>query len=219
MHARIRADYKNTIEDTRKAALSGGGTVDVDVEVIRIQKDYELGQGMDKLIRLQLARPDAPDDELLNAIPPPMRFINYGLREIRPSENPKEDFETNERLNIRFIEQRGIDLSKSKELTHLLIPPNTTKNELRDFIDGYYDDAKKLIDAGRVYFESAKNTQQRITRVTEESIIDERIHELRNTGVMPKDIAPLINQEFDKDLEPFEVSKRLSQMKRRKSRQ
>ncbi len=213
----IRADYKRDIYRTRESILAGN--MHPANEVIRIQRDYGLGQNMDKLITMQLARVDATDDELLNEIAPTMRFINYGVGEVQPSDNPKEEFEANERLNRQFIEKRGVDLTKTKELTYLLIPPNTTKNELKSFIDEYYDDASGLISAGNVYFESDKNTKQRITRVTEDSIIDERIYELRSDGVYPKDIAPLIKNEFDKDLQPFEVNKRLNQMKKRKSRQ
>lgn len=174
---------------------------------------------MDKLIKMELTKPAATDDELLNQIRPAIRFINYGLGQIQPSDSPQEEFAANERLNALFIEKRGIDLTKTKELTYLLIPPNTTKNELKSFIDDYYDTAAPLINAGEMYFASEKNSKQRITRVTEDSIIDERIYELRCSGVPPKDIAPLVNKEFDRDFEPFEVNKRLSQMKRRKGRQ
>jgi hypothetical protein len=171
----IRADYKRDIATTREA-IRAGEALEAS-EVIRVQRDYALGQNMDKLIRLQLSNPDATDDELLNSISPSIRFINYGVGEVQPSDNPKEEFEANERLN------------------------------------------KELINAGEPYFESDKNTKKRITRVTEDSIVDERIYELRTDGVYPKDITPLINTEFGRDLEPFEVNKRLNQMKRRKSRQ
>lgn len=213
----IRADYKRDIANTREA-LSADNAHEAN-EVIRIQRDYELGQNMDKLIKLQLSNPDATDDELLNKIVPAMRFINYGIGEVQPSDSPKEEFEANERLNRQFIEKRGIDLTKTKELTYLLIPPNTTKNELKSFVDEYFDDALGLLSAGELYFESEKNTKKRITRVTEDSIIDERIYELRNGGILPKAITPLINKEFGRDFEPFEVNKRLNQMKKRKSRQ
>lgn len=213
----IRADYKQDIRAIREALKTG--KVHEASEIIRIQRDYGLGQNMDKLIKLQLANPEATDDELLNQITPAMRFINYGIGEVQPSDNPTEEFEANERLNRLYIEKRGVDLTRSKESTYLLIPPNTTKSELKSFIDEYYDDAAKLINAGELYFESDKNTKQRITKVTEDSIIDERIYELRGNGVLPKDITPLINKEFDRDFEPFEVNKRLNQMKRRKSRQ
>ncbi len=213
----IRADYKQDIATTREA-IRAGNALEAN-EVIRIQRDYALGQNMDKLIKLQFANPNATDDELLNSINPTMRFINYGVGEVQPSDNPKEEFEANERLNKQFIEKRGIDLTKTKELTYLLIPPNTTKNELKSFVDEYFDAALGLFSAGEVYFESDKNTKKRITRVTEDSIIDERIYELRNSGTLPKAITPLINKEFGRDFEPFEVNKRLNQMKRRKSRQ
>jgi hypothetical protein len=167
---RIRADYKNDIAETRNKLQTG--VAHTASEIIRIQRDYELGQSMDKLIRLQFTQPDATDDELLNQIRPPMRFINYGLGQVQPSDNPQDEFAANERLNTLFIEKRGIDLSKTKELTYLLIPPNTTKYELASFIDEYYDDAAELINAGEVYFASDKNKRQRITRVTEDSIID-----------------------------------------------
>ncbi|HEX4774325.1 MAG TPA: hypothetical protein VH234_02310 [Candidatus Saccharimonadales bacterium] len=217
MRVSIRADYKQDIATTREAVQAGKAYQAN--EVIRIQRDYGLGQNMDKLIKLQFAKPDATDNELLNAITPTMRFINYGVGKVQPSDDPAGEFEANERLNKLYIEKRGIDLTRTKELTHLLIPPNTTKNELKSFIDEYYDDASGLISAGELYFESEKNTKKRITRVTKDSIIDERIYELRASGVYPKDITPLINAEFDRDLEPFEVNKRLNQMKRRKSRQ
>lgn len=213
----IRADYRRDIASTREAVLAGN--VHEASEVIRIQRDYGFGQNMDMLIKSLLANPDATDDELLNKINPSMRFINYGVGEVQPSDNPKEEFQANERLNRQFIEKRGVDLTKTKELTYLLIPPNTTKNELKSFVDEYYDDAVRLISVGEAYFESDKNTKQRITRITEDSIIDERIYELRSDGILPKDIAPLIKAEFGRDLEPFEVNKRLNQMKRRKSRQ
>lgn len=100
-----------------------------------------------------------------------------------------------------------------------MIPPNTTKSELKSFIEDYYDEAIHLINAGEVYFESSKNRQQRISRVTEDTVIDERIHELRANGTMPKDIVKVISDEFGKELQPFEVNKRLNQMKRRSSRQ
>jgi len=217
MRVSIRADYKRDIDTTSKALRAG--SLHEANEVIRLQRDYGLGQSMDKLVKTQLADPAATDDELLNKIVPTMRFINYGIGEVQPSDSPKEEFEANERLNKQFIEKRGIDLTKTKELTYLLISPNTTKNELESFVDEYYDDASGLISAGKMYFESDKNTKQRITRVTEDSIIDERIYELRNNGTLPKDIAPLINKEFGRDFEPFEVNKRLNQMKKRKSRQ
>lgn len=217
MRTNIRADYKQDITTTREA-ISTDNAHEAS-EVIRIQRDYALGQNMDKLIKLQLAKPDATDNELLNAITPTMRFINYGVGEVQPSDSPTEEFEANERLNKIYMEKRGIDLTRTKEITYLLIPPNTTKNELKSFVDEYYDDALGLISAGELYFESGKNTKKRITRVTEDSIIDERIYDLRANGVYPKDITPLINTEFGRDLEPFEVNKRLNQMKRRKSRQ
>ncbi len=213
----IRSDYKRDIASTREAIRAG--KAHEASEAIRVQRDYALGQNMDKLIKLQFADSDATDDELLNSISPSIRFINYGIGEVQPSDSPKEEFEANERLNKLYIEKRGIDLTRTRELTYLLIPPNTTKNELKSFIDEYYDNAKELINAGEPYFESDKNTKKRITRVTEDSIIDERIYELRTDGVYPKDITPLINVEFGRDLEPFEVNKRLNQMKRRKSRQ
>lgn len=217
MKVSIRADYKRDVVSIREALLAGNAHEAN--EIIRIQRDYGLGQNMDKLIKLQFASPNATDDELLNKIAPTMRFINYGIGEVQPSDSPKEEFEANERLNKQFIERRGVDLTKTKELTYLLIPPNTTKNELKSFIDEYYGDALGLISVGEVYFESDKNTKQRITRVTGDSIIDERIYELRNSGTLPKAITPLINKEFDRDFEPFEVNKRLYQMKKRKSRQ
>jgi hypothetical protein len=217
MHVSIRADYKHDLERTREALRAA--EAHEASEVIRIQNEYRLGQCMDGLIKLQLSTPEATDDELLNAIRPSLRFINYGVGEVRPSDDPRGEFEANERLNKRFMEKRGIDLSRTKELTHLLIPSNTTKGELKSFIDEYYEDARKLIDGGELYFESDKNTKQRITRVTEDTIINERIHELRATGVMPTNIATMVNEEFGKDLQPFEVNKRLNQMKRRKSRQ
>ncbi len=217
MKVRIRADFKKDIESTRNALKTG--EAHEASEVIRIQKDYGLGQAMDKLIKTLLANPNATDNELLNKITPSMRFINYGIGKIQPSDNPKDEFGANERLNKLFMEKRGLDLSRTKELTYLLIPPNTTKNELKSFIDEYYDDASELINAGELYFKSDKNTKQRINQVTEDSIIDERIYELRSSGKLPKEITPLINREFNRDFEPFEVNKRLNQMKRRKSRQ
>lgn len=217
MRVRIRADYKKDIASTRNS-LENGDTHEAS-EIIRLQRDYGLGQSMDKVVKAQLTHADATDDELLNHIRPAMRFINYGLGQVQPSDNPHEEFAANERLNALFVEKRGVDLAKTKELTYLLIPPNTTENELKSFIDDYYDVAAPLISAGEVYFASDKNTRQRITRVTEDSIIDERIYELRSGGMLPKDITPLVNKEFGKDFEPFEVNKRLSQMKRRKGRQ
>lgn len=217
MRVNIRADYKQDVATTREAIRAG--KAHEANEVIRIQRDYALGQNMDKLIKLQFAKPGATDNELLNAITPTMRFINYGVGEVQPSDSPADEFEANERLNNLYIEKRGINLTRTKELTYLLIPPNTTKSELKSFVDEYYDDALGLINAGELYFESEKNTKKRITRVTEDSIIDERIYELRASGVYPKDITPLINAEFGRDLEPFEVNKRLNQMKKRKSRQ
>jgi hypothetical protein len=217
MRVRIRADYKRDIIRTRNA-LSTGAAIRPN-EVIRIQRDYELGQSMDDLLKLQLQDPTATDDELLNAIKPNLRFINYGAREILPSSKPREEFEDNERLNKLFIDKRGIDLSRTKEVTYLVIPPATTKSEIKSFVEDYYTEAAHLISAGEVYFESSKNTRQRISRVTEDVVIDERIFELRDGGTMPKDIAKIIENEFHKELQPFEINKRLNQMKRRNSRQ
>lgn len=217
MRVSIRADYKQDIASTRVALQAGKR--DEANEVIRIQRDYGLGQSMDKVIKMQLANAEATDEQLLNQIVPTMRFINYGVGEVQPSDSPKEEFEANERFNKLMLEKRGIDLTRTKELTYLLIPPNTTRNELKSFVDEYYDDASGLINVGELYFESDKNTRQRITKVTEDSIIDERIYELRNSGTLPKDITPLVNNEFGRDFEPFEVNKRLNQMKRRKNRQ
>lgn len=217
MRVRIRADYKRDIVHTRKM-LSSGSAHEAS-EIIRIQREYELGQSMDRLIGLQLQSPKASDDELLNAIKPNLRFINYGVGEIQPSDNPQGEFEANERLNKLFIEKCGIDLARTKEVTYLVIPPNTTKSELKSFIDDYYDEVAHLIDGGEVYFESSKNKRQRISRVTEDTVIDERIYELREGGAMPKDIAKVIADEFDRELQPFEVNKRLNQMKRRNGRQ
>ena len=217
MRVRIRADYMQDIAATRER-LELGESREVN-EVIRLQKDYRLGQNMDNLIKLELQNPDAADNELLNQIMPSMRFINYGVGEVQPSDKPQEEYEANERLNKLFMEKRGVDLTRTKELTHLLIQPNTTKSELKSFIEDYYDEASHLINSGELYFESDKNKRQRITRVTEDSIIDERIYELRNSGMLPKDITPNINKEFNRDFEPFEVNKRLNQMKRRKNRQ
>lgn len=213
----IRADYRRDIATTREAIQLGGAYKAN--EIIRIQRDYELGQGMDKLIKLQIARPDVTDNELLNVISPTVRFINYGVGEVQPSDDPKAEFKANERLNKLYVDNKNTDISRGKELTYLLIPPNTTKDELKDFIDEYYENAEYMIKAGEPYFKSDKNTKKRITKITEDSIIDERIYELRSDGVYPKSIANLINFEFDRDLEPFEVSKRLNQMRRRKNRQ
>src|SRR3989304_5924107 len=80
----IRADYKRDIASTREALLAGNAYEAN--EVIRIQRDYGLGQNMDKLIKLELANADATDDELLNKIVPTMRFINYGVGEVQPSD-------------------------------------------------------------------------------------------------------------------------------------
>jgi hypothetical protein len=214
---RIRADYKRDIIHTRK--LLDSGDAHEASEIIRIQKNYGLGQSMDGLIKTQLHNPEAKDDELLNQIKPSLRFINYGAGEVQPSNNPQEEFEANERLNKLFIDKRGIDLTRTREVTYLVIPPNTTKSELKSFVEDYYDEASHLINAGEVFFESSKNRQQRISRVTEDTVIDERIHELRAGGTMPKDIAKVISDEFSKELQPFEVNKRLNQMKRRNSRQ
>lgn len=216
MRVRIRADYKRDIIHTRKL-LDSGNTHEAS-EVIRIQRDYGLGQSMDSLIKLQLHNLEVTDDELLNQIKPSLRFINYGAGEVQPSDSPQEEFKANERLNKLFIEKRGIDLTRTREVTYLVIPPNTTKSELKSFVDDYYDEAAHLITAGEVYFESSKNKRQRISRVTGDTIIDERIHELRASGTMPKDITKVIKEEFDKELQPFEVNKRLNQMKRRNSR-
>lgn len=217
MRVRIRADYRRDLKNTYEAIRRGD--VHETNEVIRIQRDYKLGQSMDNLIRLQLQDPEAPDDDLLNQIRPNLRFINYGIGEIQPSDNPAQEFQANERLNELFINKRGIDLSRTKEVTYLIIPPNTTKSELKSFVEDYFDEAAHLIASGEVYFESTKNTRQRIPRVTENTILDERIHELRTQGIMPKNIANLIKDEFEIDLQPFEINKRLNQMKRRSGRQ
>lgn len=83
---RIRADYKRDIIHTRN--LLDSGDVDEASEIIRIQKNYGLGQSMDNLIKIQLHNPEANDDELLNQIKPNLRFINYGAGEVQPSDKP-----------------------------------------------------------------------------------------------------------------------------------
>lgn len=212
----IRADYQSDIAETREKVTNG--TANIANEVIRIERDYRLGQGMDKVIIEQISNPNANNDTLLNMMLPRMRFINYGQGMILPSQDPQEEFTANERLRRLIQERRGVDIAQSSEVMYLAMPIGTTKEEARSFIDEYFDEAREEF-VGEVYFESDKETKQRIRRVSVDEIIDERIHELYGQGVRPRNIPPILYTEFNRTFEPFEIRKRHNQMLRRKRRQ
>jgi hypothetical protein len=216
-HVSIRADFQEDLRSTRNAIAPGN--VSQPMQVIRLIRDHRLSQGMDGVIKELLSNPDASEDDLLNLITPSLRFINYGFGKLLPSTDPEGEFERNERLRIALLEKRDVDIRLSKEVTYLVIPAGTTKEEIQDFVGRHYDEARSEFSADPdLYFDSDKTTSGRIKRVTESEFINERIYDLHASGLKASSIAPLVNKEFGKDLEAFEINKRLSQMKRRKGR-
>ena len=214
---RLRADYIKDINTVREAVRAGETTTVI--EVLRIVKQYSLPLELSFLIQKVLSNENVDDEELLNAVPSPIYFLNYEAGEIHPSNNPSGDFWLKEHANTAFSEKNGEPYYKSKQCTYLVIPPNTTKSELKDFIDRHFEDAKHLIYQNTGFFESDKDVKGRITKPSIGSVIDERMRQLRSEGLKPREIKPIIESEFKIEIQSFDISKRLYQMKKRKNRQ
>ncbi|MBL8160008.1 hypothetical protein JNJ66_06135 [Candidatus Saccharibacteria bacterium] len=214
---RIRADFKKDLDDTHERLAQGA---ERSVEVIRILKTYSLGQGMDQLIIACLENKDITDEALLNMIPPPVRFLNHGFKVIIPAADPQAAYNDNERAREAVKKISDIDIATSKEVTYLVIPPGISKDELKNFIDEYYEELQTAIQGTQeLYFESARNTSKRIRRVSPDEIIDERMHELKTMGHKTASIARVIEKEFGRQFTAPEIAKRELQMRRRKNRQ
>lgn len=182
-------------------------------EVIRAYRKYGIPTGCEEALYAVLDNPaNINNDEMLaQLIRPPIHYISFITGKRGVSDNPKEEFRHWKDLDDELRKKYGTNLLAQKDGLILEVGSYTTKDELKDFIDQYFDsELRPLLSVGDGYFTPQRLRAGRISAVKE---IDELIMAMYSAGKKPKQITESLWKRGIY-VDATNVSKRISLLKK-----
>lgn len=154
------------------------------------------------------------DEEFVKSlIVPPINWVSFRNRMRGPSEPLKSSFEEWENTRTELL-KKGYDPLTSDNAILIEVKPTTTKQELIDFIEQYYDNELKpqlkIQARDRYYYPTDMEIGRRISEESINQKRDTKIIDLHRLGKTPKEIA----EELRYNIEPSNVRTILSRLRK-----